>query len=163
MTMKLLVLDTNVWLDYELGMRVGHDTAFKLVESATRNGVRLGMASHSLKDAFYIVMQLLKAMNRESGAIPEERATHAARQTAWGVLDHLMQLAELIGADYSDAWVAAKYRNLHSDYEDNLVVAAAIRAKADYLVTSDTQLLKQSPVSTLTPTSALEIIRLETS
>jgi hypothetical protein len=88
-------------------------------------------------------------------------AAYAERQAEGGALEHLMQLAEFIGADYSDAWVAAKYRKLHRDYEDNLVVAATLRAKADYLVTSDERLLKHVPVPAPSPSDALEVIRLD--
>ena len=161
MNPNVLVLDTNVWLDYELGMRPGHDVAFRLVDFAATRGIRLGLASHSMKDVFYIMGQQLKAMNRENGAMSEEAAALAARQVSWGVFDHLMELAECIPIDYSDAWIAGKYRDLHPDYEDDLVVAAAMRMKADYLVTSNARLIRHSPVPTLSPGDALRVLQVE--
>lgn len=158
---NVLVLDTNVWLDYEMGMRPGHDTAFQLVDFAATRGIRLGIASHSIKDIFYIMGQQLKAMNRESGSMPEEAAALVAQQVSWGVFDHLMELAEFIPVDFSDAWIAGKYRDLHPDYEDDLVVAAAMRVKADYLVTSDARLIRHSPVPTLSPDDALRVLQVE--
>jgi len=62
-----------------------------------------------------------------------------------------------VGADEADVWLAAKYRALNEDLEDNLVLAAANRAKADYLITNDTQLIAKSPVPALTPRDWLAI------
>ena len=57
----------------------------------------------------------------------------------------------MVGADESDVWLAKKHRGVHGDFEGNLVVAAALRADADYIVTNDEDLLKHSPVATVTP------------
>ena len=50
-------------------------------------------------------------------------------------------------------------RSVHGDFEDNLVLAAAERANATYLVTNDEQLIKHAPVTALTPHAALVYLR----
>ena len=46
-----------------------------------------------------------------------------------------------------------------SDLEDNLVVAAAQRADATYLVTNDEALIKHAPVAALAPADALALLK----
>ena len=53
--------------------------------------------------------------------------------------------ATAVGADESDLWTACNLRSVHNDLEDNLVVAAAQRADATYLVTNDEALIKHAP------------------
>ena len=48
---------------------------------------------------------------------------------------------------------------LHDDYEDNLVVAAAQRSRADCLVTNNEKLLRHSPVATLSCRDAAIYLR----
>ena len=45
--------------------------------------------------------------------------------------------------------MASRQRNLHSDYEDDLIIAAAMRAKADLLVTNDAKLCSHAPVAAM--------------
>ena len=154
-----LLLDTNVWLDYELGTERA-DTIMKLLREAHRHGARIGIAAHSLKDVFTIVERRLKQLNREQmrsvrAHMPEHHTGPAARSVAWGVVEHILQFAEVVGTDYMDAHMAVKDRVFHDYYEDNLVVAAARRMDADLLVTSDVALQKHAPVPTLSPDRAI--------
>lgn len=59
------------------------------------------------------------------------------------------EIATAVGADSSDVWLVRKYQRIHADFEDCMVLAAAQRAKADYLVTSDEALLRHAPVAAL--------------
>ena len=45
--------------------------------------------------------------------------------------------------------MASRQRELHSDYEDDLIIAAAIRAQADLLVTNDVKLRSHAPVAAM--------------
>ena len=56
----------------------------------------------------------------------------------------MREVATAVGADNSDVWLASKWEPLHGDIGDNLVLAAAKRAQADYVVTSDRQLLSHA-------------------
>ena len=82
-------------------------------------------------------------------ALAGESAGRAARAAAWAAVSHILEIAEVVGSDYIDAYIAAKERVFHDYYEDNLVVAAARRMKADLLVTNDAALLKHSSVAAL--------------
>ena len=66
-------------------------------------------------------------------------------------MDTLRDGATAVGADESDAWLACKYRKINWDLEDNMVLAAAKRAGADYLVTNDRVLISKANVAALRP------------
>ena len=78
----------------------------------------------------------------------------AATSTAWACVEHMAELAMVVPCDHTDVWMATKLRKLHSDYEDNLVIAAALRGKADLLVTYDKQLRAHATVAVADPASA---------
>ena len=83
----------------------------------------------------------------------------AARAAGWAVIDHILERVELVGSDYTDAYISGKYRRLHDFYEDNLVIAAAERMGADALVTNDRALIKHAPVAAMTPSVAIEWLK----
>jgi predicted nucleic acid-binding protein len=64
--------------------------------------------------------------------------------------------------DNSDVWLARKYRTLHDDFEDNFILAAAERAKVDFLVTSDQSLLRKATVAALSPQDMLAVLKAST-
>ena len=98
-------------------------------------------AATSSKDLFYLISSEHKAWyRREHGSLSQDAAV-AATSLAWDCLDVLSQLATPVPCDLSDIWMASKQRKLHSDYEDDLIIAAAMRAKADLLVTKRCQTL----------------------
>lgn len=153
MTRPALLLDTNTWLDIEYGDGGGWPSAF--VRASRSVNARMGIASHSLKDVYYLLQRRLKMLDRQMGNIPPERSAAAARIAAWAAVDHILEVAEVVGSDYADAAIAVKHRSIHDDYEDDLVIAAAMRMNADLLVTSDQDLLKHSPVAALSPQDAV--------
>ena len=84
---------------------------------------------------------------------------NASKETAWACVENMERNATAVGLDASDVWLAHKFKPVHDDFEDNLVVAAARRAKADYLVTNDERLLRHSPVAALSPRDMLALLR----
>ena len=155
-----LVLDTNVWHEYAMGDSPEHRSA-DLILFAINNGVRLGIAAHSMKDLFRLLERDMKQTCND--ALPNGAGSPgpAARAVAWGVLERLLENAEVVGSDYMDALKAMKYRNMHDFYEDNLVVSACQRMNADALVTNDKKLLRHSPVNAMTPADALMWLQAE--
>ena len=106
-------------------------------------------AATSSKDLFYLISSEHKAWyRREHGSLSQDAAV-AATSLAWDCLDVLSQLATPVPCDLSDIWMASKQRNLHSDYEDDLIIAAAMRTKADLLVTNDVKLCSHAPVAAM--------------
>ena len=156
--MNGLLLDTNVWLDYLMPDRAGHQEAFQLVDLAIRTEMPLLIAAHSLKDLYYLFWQIGKARNRAEGKLTPEAASESARAAAWAATTLIAEHATVVGSDASDAWLALKLRDTHFDYEDNLVVAAALRADPRFLVTGDRTLITHSPVATVTPGDALHYL-----
>ena len=59
----------------------------------------------------------------------------------------------------ADFWVASKLSAFNGDIEDNLIMACAERAKADYIVTRDKGLLRRSTVCALAPEDATALLR----
>lgn len=153
--MTALLLDTNIWVDLELRTDNSDDIVKLLGQAAARN-VRIGIAAHSLKDVSIIIERRLKQLERENPEMGEHQSGPAARAAAWAVVGHIMQFAEIVGSDYSDAYSATKDRVFHDYFEDNLVIAAARRMNADLLVTNDQELLRHAPIAALDAASALE-------
>lgn len=150
-----LLIDTNVWLDHFLGRSNTASPATDVLTYAAKNErVMLTYASTTAKDVFFLVGRILKQEARECGALSEGCA-QAANEVAWACLENMSELATAIPADEGDLWFARKYRSYHGDFEDNLIVAAARRAKADYIVTTDKLLLKHAPAAAITPQDLL--------
>lgn len=154
-----ILLDTNVWLDHYLGWRKGSQAARNLIEKALELGVTLLYAVSSIKDVYYLVASELKRLERqESGGELSESGALAAEAAAWGCVNNLQVIACVVPLDLPDVWMASKQRALHRDFEDDLLIAASLRSKADYLVTNDEKLLRHCPVAALDVTDMLALL-----
>lgn len=147
--MRILV-DTNVWLDYFIGLRAGHDEAAAFLRGSERVEAQLLYPAATLQDVFYLMARELKRIARSVAPVTESDV-QAIRRIAWGCIDNMRELATAVGMDESDLWLACKYRTLTWDLEDNVVLAAAQRAEVDYLVTNDRVLIQRATVPALTP------------
>lgn len=151
---KRILVDTDVWLDYFIPSRRGRSVAIEFLRDACMAQVELLYAATSSKDLFYLISSEHKAWyRREHGSLSQYAAT-AATSLAWDCLSVLSQLATPVPCDLSDIWMASKQRNLHSDYEDDLIIAAAMRAKADLLVINDAKLCSHAPVAAMSVDNA---------
>lgn len=157
---KRILCDTNVWLDYYIGVRKGHATARRLITQGAREGIDFLVPASSLGDFFYLCQNDFKRVLREAyGEISDAQAA-AAQVGAWSNVEHLLELATVVGSDHGDANIALKHRCIHGDFEDDFVIAAALRATPDCLVTSDEQLRRHSPVRTFSPAEAIAFFNL---
>ena len=154
-----LVIDTCVWVDNYLGTRPGSGEARSLLDAAIRLDIDLLYAITSAKDVYYLVAQVLKRERAREGVPLTPSLVAANKETAWACVENMERNATAVGLDASDVWLAHKFKPVHDDFEDNLVVAAARRAKADYLVTNDERLLRHSPVAALSPRDMLALLR----
>ena len=146
---KRILVDTNVWLDYFIPSRRGRSAAIDFLRDACAAQVELLYAATSSKDLFYLISSEHKAWyRREHGSLSQDAAA-AATSLAWDCLDVLSQIATPVPCDLSDIWMASKQRELHNDYEDDLIIAAAVRAKTDLLVTNDAKLRSHAPVAAM--------------
>lgn len=154
-----VLLDTNVWLDAFLPERVACSAAHELISLALRLDVDLLYPVHIVPDVFYLSLIDVKRLLKGQGS--DELVAQAARSTAWEYVNAMRNAATAVGADGSDVWLASKWEQLHDDIEDNLVLAAAKRARADYLVTSDRKLLTHAAlagVAAISPEDMLGVL-----
>ena len=151
------VLDTCIWLNSQIGSSPGHAASRELIIAMRSSGIRLGVAAHSLSNVFYLLTRFFRRCDA-LGSVPERHSEASARESAWAVIDNIMEYAEVIGMDGSDARIAALYKPAHDDFEDDLVLAAAHRMGADLIVTDDLTFVKRSPLPALTAEDALRWI-----
>jgi hypothetical protein len=82
----------------------------------------------------------------------------AAKTFAWDCAAQMRDIATPVPADVSDFYYAEKFRPLHADLEDDLILAGCSRARANYLVTTDKRLLRHADVSAKTPSEMLALL-----
>lgn len=153
-----MLLDTNVWLDYYLPWRSGHAVAQRLIVSAFEQNQTLAYAVPSIKDVFYMSAAEHKRAERAATGALSESAARAATVAAWGCVNNMQEIACAVPLDHTDLWMASKQRALHGDFEDDLVIAAAMRGKIDYLVTNDDALLRHCPVAALSASDMCTVL-----
>ena len=153
-----ILVDTNVWLDRFIPGRSGAETAGRFFARCAEDGVMLLCPPHTIQDVFFQVSMEAKRWVRESEGGISDNWARAINRHAWDRIHDLQELATVAGMSQGDVWLAEKYRVLHDDFEDDLVIAVAQRVKADYLVTSDKQLIAKSPVAALTPADMLTVL-----
>ncbi len=156
-----VVVDANVWVDSYCPEHPGTEVARRFLNLALEKGCTLLYPVHASKDVAYVVRrEYQRAAARESGTVSEE-TSRAICELAWGCVRNMGEAATPIGADASDVWLADKYLKIHPDFEDNLVLAACRRVKADFLVTNDAQLIAHADVVAKTPTQMLQLLSLD--
>lgn len=155
-----ILLDTNVWLDRLIPGRKGFDTARELIDGSVGQDIELLYAMHSLNDVFYQVgLETKHWVKASTGRMSDEWA-HVINARCWECIDDMSEIATAVGADGSDVWIARHLREVHNDFEDDMILAAARRAEADYLVTSDQRLIQKATVAALLPDDMLTVLRL---
>ena len=154
-----LLIDTNVWLDRFLPGRSRHVVAGDLIDLCIEEGVTILYPMRALQDVYWQVIVSNKRWVRESKSDLSEGYAKAINGFAWDCLDAMAEIGAPVGADLTDVWLARHLRDLHPDFEDDMVLAAAERAKVDYLITSDRALIHKATVAALTPEDALVMLR----
>lgn len=153
----MLFVDTCVWLDLYLLDRPGRRAAQALIRYALDHDIPLAYASHSALDVYAKAGICVKRFFRENGALTEEQAK-AAKTFAWDCATQMREVATPVPADVSDFYYAERFRPLHSDLGDDLILAGCSRAKASYLVTTDKRLLRHADISAKTPSEMLALL-----
>lgn len=153
----ILLVDTNVWLDLYLPSRDREGTALRLLQEAHRAGAALAFASQAALDVYQRVCVDNKRWLRAGDALNEKWAI-AIKRHAWDCVNEMRELATAVPVDASDLYLACKFRDLHDDFEDDLVLAACERSHANYLVTNDRKLLSHAPIDARTPSQMTELL-----
>lgn len=158
---KRFLVDTCVWVDSYCVDHAAGASAKRFIAEAFVQGATLLFPVHSAKDVLYVLeAEFKRAARRELGSL-DEKTAHAARSAALGCMRNMCELATAVGADVSDLWAADKYLGIHQDFEDNLVLSACRRAKADFLITNDRALISHATVVAKTPDEMLSLKSLD--
>ena len=158
-TVCSILVDTNIWLDFYLPVRLRHAQAYSLLRLAVSNDVQLLYAAPTIRDVHYLLSASLKKAHREEHGTLDESTSAAINEAAWKCAENMAEIAIAVAADQSDIWLAMKYRLLHNDFDDDLVIAASLRSNASLLVTNDEKFLTHSPVPTLNAEDALALLQ----
>lgn len=155
-----ILVDTDVWVGNYLGTSPHYEESYAFLKLACERGATLLYGATKLEDAFSeLEAGFVRAM--WDGGAEEARAKSVARSFAWGCVDNIRELGTAVGADEADLWLACKYRTVTGNLADGMVLASAKRAKADYLVTWNEQLLSSGLVSAATPPQMMTILELD--
>lgn len=150
-----ILVDTNVWLDLFLPGRPHEGESRLFLERAMEADACLVYPGCILKDVFYLIASECKRLARqEKGELSHTDAV-VAQQYAWGCIEIIQELAVPIDMGLLDIRKATIWRRSNTDFEDNLVRAAAERSKADLVVTWDKGMLAKCFVPTVTPVDAI--------
>lgn len=153
-----IVVDTNVWVDNYCSFHKNCNIVRHFIDIAMSYDAILMYPVHEIKDVFYLLGHEFRRYARSEEQEITADMARAIDETTWACIANMREIATAIGADESDVWLASKYRAITGDLEDNLVLAAAERAKANYLVTSDQNLIAHSTVATLTPEDMTRVL-----
>lgn len=159
MAEQSLMLDTNCWLDYYIPDRPGGPQTRELIRYAFLHDIKLLYPAAIAKDVFYLIERETKRYIRNARGELTQSAAALASEAAWSAVNHMRENAFAASIGQADIRYAAKLRPVHEDFEDNLVLAAAERAQATYLVTNDEKFLKHATVAALTPEKALAALK----
>ena len=141
--LKILV-DANVWLDYGIATSENHESAVRFMVESAVNDVVLYVSSISLKDVFQLIVRRTKKGASQRG--DRDRRCLVSRHfgSAWSFVRSMREAALVVPVGSSEVLHAETWRTAHGDLEDDLVLAAAKRVRADCVVTSDRELLKRA-------------------
>ena len=157
---KVVLVDTNILLDYALPIRSPHLEAVRFVEQAdTSSSIELCCFGGSLKDFYYVYQQEQKRIIRQMQGELTEAGALTANELAWSFIDVLEQFFTIVPCDMRTVWMARKLKGICSDFEDCLLLAACELADADFLVTNDEHLQKIAPIKAADAKAALTLLQ----
>ena len=155
-----ILVDANVWIDFYIPRRKGHGMAKRLVNGCLEADYALFVAASSLSDIFYNLQRETKETLRADSGDLTELQSRFAKDYTWECMDGMLSIVTVVGVDQGEAWLAQKHRAVHDDFEDDLLIAAALRAQPDYLVTNDLALLRHCPYAAVDVEDAIKLLEL---
>lgn len=134
-----------------------------LIAYALECNFTLAYVATSTKDLFFLASGELKRLARESTGELSEATALACSSLAWGFLRNMTEIAVAVPVGEPQVWLATHYRDLHEDYEDDLILAAVEEAKADYFVTNDRKLFGKAAIPTFSSADMLAFLKVQDS
>lgn len=154
-----LLLDTNIWMDNYFSNRPESAAARELIAYANEQNYTLAYATTSAKDLFFLAGSELKRIVRQQEGELSESSARACSEMAWAFLKNMTAIAVAAPVGEPQIWLATHYRDLHEDFEDDLILAAAEESRADFLVTGDRDLFGKSAVPTFMSADMLAYLK----
>ena len=142
----IVLCDSNILIDQALDCEPwsSHITAF--MERAVANDVTIAATSLSIKDLSYAVHCVMKRRWLHSESVVESAT---AKKVIPGVLRHVLRSAiglyKIVPIGEPECRRAMALESRHSDFEDDLIIAAGESIGAVRIATYDEQLIKHFP------------------
>ena len=154
---KSVLVDTNVWMYYLLGVQPRCEETVSLFELCARRGITLLHTPTTLKDLFYLIPLQARRDAMQGGERADERSF---APLAWACVRHVTNMAVAVPQSLAECELAWMLRKQHDDFEDNLLVAAAETSKADYIATYDRKLLEAFAPACVEPAQLAAMLKL---
>ena len=134
----VLLIDTNVILDYLMIRKPQYDAALRLISVCQEFEIDMHMAFHSVSTMWYTL----------------RKHKHLDRRK---LLLDATNLFSVTSASHEEVINAIKNENF-SDFEDCLQEKCALNVGADFIVTNNIKDFSESQVPAITPAGFLEVI-----
>ena len=154
-----LLFDSNIWLDLYFPDRPGHVSANKLIDEAFSVDADIYYAANTITDVFFLVKATQKRALRQDGVDLTEGLSSAANEVAWGCIRNIYDIASPIPTSLPVLFLATKMKDVHADFEDDVILASAQTADVDFLVTNDRGLLTKAIVPALSSSDMLAYLK----
>ena len=135
----VLLIDTNVVIDYSLVRKPYYDDVLKLPDYCDKLKIQTYIAFHSVSVIWHVLRKHFP---------PQERRP---------ILSEITELFTVTAAPHS-AVVDAVRNESFPDFEDCLQEKCALQVNADYIVTRNVKDYETSQVKAVTPAEMIEII-----
>lgn len=155
----VMLVDTNVWLDYFLARSERHRTVNEfLARALDREDIVLYVASLSLKDLAHLLASQMKLDARRAGKAVTGDVAAAARKVAWACVRNVLERAIVVPVGHTEVLGAFTLRHLHDNLEDDLILATAESINADAVLTHDARLAQHAGAYCITAEEGLELL-----
>lgn len=153
-----IFLDTNIWVDYFEPGRKGHQIANELIEYCIENNILLLSSACSVNDLHYILQQDNKKTLRASG-FESDKYFAVAQMAALECIDALTNITTVLASGHNEIRMACIMSKQHPDFEDNVLVATAMRGNSPLLVTEDKALKKHASITAMGASETLAYLK----
>ena len=135
----VLLIDTNVAIDYILVRKPHYDDVAKLIDYCQKFNIKIYIAFHSVSVIWYVLRKNFP---------PQERRP---------ILSSVTNLCTVTAAPHSAVIDAIGNENF-PDFEDCLQEKCALEVGADYIVTRNVKDFTESEIPAVTPAEMIEIL-----
>ena len=138
MKSMVVLIDTNVLLDFLLHRRPFDEEANRIMKSCAEKSIHGYMAFHSVSNIFYVLRK------------------YADEETRRLMLRDLLSVVTVTAANHDEVLIAVN-RSGFKDFEDCLQDACAKEVGADYIITRNGKDFEDSVIPAISPKDFLEV------